>query len=412
MNLKRVLVLTWLLILPFSHAPGFIHPLLTPSGILSTIIIFFYAPVGVLSFCGTHFKKKYQVGTIFSIALFIYVLVTLVSLFVTKEIHTKFFNYVIAYLWMFLLLIAVSYVANDKNINADLIVRFITVGLVATAAFSTVEFVVHFFFVDIGSLLPRPDRFSYFYNHPIIGYRVRAFNYESANLAFYANMAFLSILSIKGHRGNVSSLLLLSWLLTLFFSWSSLSIILALPIVFMVLFSRVRWHYLLLVSSLLLGVVVEFGGKIFGGVEVIYFKALGYVGLTDVMESANIRSALLDVGLSAFNEHAIVGLGPAGFYFVSDSGLNNLYLMMAVQYGFIGFILLPVALFSCFVLALFNRYFICAYQVFVCAIFLWFVGDFWIPQIYLPIFILSFLLSRKNSVEVAVEENISNRSHV
>ncbi|MGP1832761.1 hypothetical protein ACTTBA_06750 [Shewanella frigidimarina] len=349
-------------------------------------------------------------GKIRAISLpFIFFIFYLILVFIStagaNELHDKFFNYGMAYVWLFLAFIVFSYKGLVNNISDFKIAKILCVILCLTSLFSLIEYSFHFIHIDIGSYFVRPDRISYFYNHPVVGYRVRAFNYESANLALLANVFFLSIvILLRNYQGWIFKLSFISWMIILFLAWSSAALLISAPIfLYVIKISVIDRKSILSILTLFFCIILYFllGYEIninMDGFYLIYEKIIGYLGYSDKMISANIRNNLFTLGWDSLSDNLFNGLGLAGFYFISDTGLNNIYLMMGVQFGFMGFLILPIFFVCLMLYFLFKNDFCSSYLIFMVMFFLWFVGDFWIPQIFLVFFVVFNSINRKNYV--------------
>jgi O-antigen ligase len=402
--LSNITILFWLITIPFSHAPGFKHSAFTLSGIMTTIVICIYSlPAIYYSIKISRGGLKIHAITFPLVFFIFYIILAIISVLSANELHEKFFNYGMAYIWFFLAFIVFSYKGLVNKISDLKIAKLLCVILFSTCLFSLVEYSFHFIHIDIGSYFVRPDRINYFYNHPVLGYRVRAFNYESANLALLANVFFLSIIVLlRKSQDWIFKLSFISWVIILFLAWSSAALLISVPIFLYALIVLIKSKtYLLSILILFLFVTLYLflGNEIhvnFDGLYIIYDKMVGYLGYSDKMVSANIRNDLFSVGWTALSENWSTGLGLAGFYFISDTGLNNIYLMMGVQFGFMGFLILPVFFFCLIFYFLFKNEWGSSYLIFMVMFFLWFVGDFWIPQIFLVFFVVFNSVKRKD----------------
>jgi len=404
---QNFLVISWLFLIPFSHAPGYIHSLITFPGLMVTLLILIYGlPAFSYSFVTNQYKLNLLLIPILTFIVFIF-LVFFSSFFSTK-LHDKFFNYGFAYIWFFLGIIVFCYLGANSKLSPKQILKPLVFVLFITALFSFFEFYFHFFSIDIGSFILRPDRPTYFFNHPIVGYRIRAFNYESANLAFMANVVFISILILSKQccdmRVRDFYIALISWMWIVFATWSSAALIMVFPLLCYVFYMKIN-KFLVLYLFLVLAIIIiylEITNNMpyldLSAFDLVYDKMHGYVFGSGKLESASVRNYLLTLGLSALNENIWFGSGLAGFYFYSETGLNNAYLMFGVQFGILGFVFFPFMFISLILYFFIARSLLIAYMNFMALFFLWFVGDFWLPQLFLVFFISFYSLHRKKHV--------------
>lgn len=394
------LAFIWIFCIQFSHAPGFSHPLFTFGCLVTTAIFLLYFIPSTATFTKELVDRRvFNLGTLSLTIFVLYIFVCITSIITNKDLHEKFLNYSLAYIWFFGSILTICFLGKivSQKANGATLSFYITLGLSVSAFFSLAEYIFHFLFIDIGSYIPRPDRASYFYNHPILGYRVRAFNYESANLAVFANLMVTAILAIDQYVSRVGKKLLicsiLAWLFLLFSTWSSVGLLLSIPIFIYIFFKKMSNVQRLILLLFLFGIFTLKPELMEKGIDIIYMKALGYIGVTRDMASANIRADLLNIGVDGLSDYIFTGAGPAGFYYISSTGLNNLYLMLGVQFGILGFLLLPALFYFSFLILCYKRLFLCSYMFVIVGVFLWFVGDFWIPQLLVPFFIGTYILT-------------------
>lgn len=385
----------WCFFIPFSHAPSYIHPLISFPALTTSLIIF-------LTFTMLKRKNKSKDYILIFVAIFfITLLLQLVSL---GNIHTKYFSFFIAYLWFFLAYTSLNYYSNNLNLNLNLAVKLLFVTVLVTFMYQIVELLSYINNWDIVNFLPRYDREKYRYSSTLFFYRTRAFSYESANLASYYNIVIpLLLLHFRGFSTRI--LIFSIWIFGILLTLSSLHISLMLVFFVIMLVSILLriistkkinfWLIPLFVVIFLISIYLinhnyENILKVF---ELITAKASSF--LTGVgSASGTIRNNLFILGLSNLSDKPILGYGFAGFYLFGETGLNNFYLHLLVQTGlFIGSLLIILLFILNYkIIKTKNIYLI--FPLSVSLITLFFIGDFWLPQLFLPIVFYNLYIKR------------------
>ena len=120
-------------------------------------------------------------------------------------------------------------------------------------------------------------------------------------------------------------------------------------------------------------------------IDVIFSKLFSYIEGSG-LESGEVRNQLLTNGINQIKSYPLFGEGLASFYKYQESGYNNVYIQTFQQLGILGggsfclFLLYPL-----FYRVKFYR------KIPLCLslISLWFIGDFWLPQIFFSYMVLN-----------------------
>jgi O-antigen ligase len=127
-----------------------------------------------------------------------------------------------------------------------------------------------------------------------------------------------------------------------------------------------------------------------GVLELITGKLSGFLGAEGVSQSGSFRRELLYRGLELIDNRPFFGEGLASFYNHMNTGFNNFYIQTTQQIGLVG-----LALFIMIMLAPLIKKADVNYNVYILVIIvlvtLFFSGDIWVPQIFLPYILLGRL---------------------
>jgi len=390
----------WCLFIPFSHAPSYAHPLISFPALTTSLIIFLTFFIMLKS------KNKSKEYILLYIVIFFTTL--LFQIIVLDNMHVKYFSFFIAYLWFFLAYASLNYYSNNFNFNFNLFIKLLFFTTLITIAYEIVEVISYINNWDIVNFLPRYDREEYRYSSPLFFYRARAFNYESANLASYYNIVMpLLLLHFKGFS---TKLLIFSiWIFGVLLTLSSLHISLML-VFFIILLSSILLKILItkkiyfwsmplfvIIFFVLVYLIVDNYENILKVFELIAIKANSFL-TGEGSASGSIRNNLFISGLSNLSNKPILGYGFAGFYLFGETGLNNFYLHLFVQTGLIIGSLLIFLLLTLNYKIIKTKNIYLIFSLSVSLITLFFVGDFWLPQLFLPIVFYNLYIKKKKTV--------------
>ncbi len=398
-TISRFVIFSWIFFIPFSHAPSYKHPLVTFPGILSIIII-------ILTFL--NLKNIYKIFTAGKYQVIYLILIACILSFywtfpVMNAWNEKYLNFYLAHIWLLLLLFSIYFNFSERDIDEDKAIKILYFTLCISVIYSIAESILPFFRIDIGTYLPRYDRQEYEAGLGFLLFRTRAFNYESGNLAMLFNTAFPIILSRFNNsimKYSVSGM----WALSVLFTYSAFHLTL-LFLFFSLLFlktffwkltyARIQKDHLVIIICmiLLLAVYYETFETI---VTDITYKISAFIhgDTQETSSSGMVRRYLYSIGYQAFQDSIIWGHGYAGFYNYIDSGFNNFYLQLFVQVGLFAIPFISVILFFGYRTLLTNNiYYLFSFIAGWAHLF--FIGDFWLPQLFVSVAFTELNLKRK-----------------
>jgi hypothetical protein len=389
MIIRNILYL-WLLALPFSHTPSFKHPLISFPGVAGTLIIG-YTIINIKGFREFTKNDRYTLGFLLGYFLFI----GFSDIFRFESLHSKYINHFLGLLWFFLLMFSVTFQFRVVALSKKIAYRLLFIGFIISVFYSFLETASSIFFIDIGSYLPRYDRNLYRFKFGFF-YRTRAFNYESANFAMYLNVVALLMLFYY-KRLKERFIIILLWVPALFLTYSAFQIAILCAVTPMI-FGRAlinltnmkknifKWFGITLLLSILLGAIIHEYSFFEKTYKHIKMKATSSI-------SSNTRDHLRSQGIKLVSQKPVMGHGFGGYYFYLQSGLNNFYLTLFADKGVmsLGFFIL---LFS-FCIRTISNY----RKSFILIIITWthmyYIGDYWIPQLILPFALSSLNVNSK-----------------
>jgi len=153
--------------------------------------------------------------------------------------HKNFFNHYAAYTWFLLYLFSVYFLFRETKLSDTMVYKLVAYILFFVFIYSLFESLFHIYGVDIGSYIPRYDREEYKFWTPFFFFRARGFNYESANLAMYFNVAF-PFLFVYSMSNLKKALLFLIWFLSLLLTFSSVHLFLFFIFIFILFISNIK----------------------------------------------------------------------------------------------------------------------------------------------------------------------------
>ena len=387
------LLVAFFLALPFSHAPSFIGPYFTiPFFVISAILANFLFNSFILRRGCIDFKEIFYICIILlSVSYFIWHAIVF-------RMGPKVNSYLIAYSWLPVSMFVICYYARRTDLGYSKIRNALLFGVFICLLYNFFE-IISAFKGGGDSIIPRYDREEYRFHSPF-GFRVRGFNYESANYALYINSVMYFL--VRGSSGFKFKLFMyVIWVLTLVMAFSSFHIVffvfvMAPAIIFSSL-KKVSFVYVAIASFLSLilipFLIYAFYDDIILALGIVSGKALSYflgVGL----ESGEMRNSLIHSALLLIIESPIFGSGLSSFYNYQDTGYNNFFLQVFQQLGILGLLFYIVLMsFPFFFLSKIN---LDSLVYFLLLLFsLWFTADFWLPQI---LFLQFLIVYRKGKV--------------
>ncbi len=364
----------------FSHAPTYIHPLVSIPGILSLLLIFSFFTLGRRAI-----KNSTQDIFFYFVISFIPISV-LFTLIVSRGWNEKYVPYMLAHLWFLILLYVIyatpkNFQLNIKSLNIALIV-----GVSLSCFYSFFEAFLPYLDIDLGALIPRYDRPDYKYWTPYAFFRTRAFNYESANFAMLINVYYSLIYYVNNKLIDkhiyLTVLFFLAWLLSLLFTFSAFQIFLFFLFAVFYLFTRNKktFFYILMIFIITAFLSGDSSYALFDNI---------LIRMTGETESSTVRAYLFDEGIKDFYSSPIFGHGYAGFLSTVGSGYNNFYLQLLTQVGVLA-ILFYIIVFLLFLRALKTKNIFLIFSFIYAWGHLFFIGDFWIGQVLIPILFIEY----------------------
>lgn len=368
---------SYIVAIPFSHAPSVIHPLITFPGLLSIFLILLFA-----------IQRKKKVEHLFVLSL------PLVAASLSIVLNINYFipssaNHLVAYFWFFTLGIALIGLLDKTKVNIKTAFKLLLITTLISSFYAFAESILHTIFIDIGSYIPRYDRQEYQFWTPFFFFRTRAFNFESANLALLFNTAYpLLYYYYKNHRLKILGIWSLSLLLTFSVFHFVVFAIFGVCLLFRKYYYLTRNYRFNLYSGLLLTTLLI--------VLIINYELLALIvdhintRLGGETISSRTRLERFFIGVEILKEHPITGVGMAGYYHFVDTGLHNFYLHVFVQMGVLGVLVLAyIGYFFYRVLLTDNFYILSSFLMGWSHLFI--IGDFWLPQLFLPIIFATLL---------------------
>lgn len=395
LRLYRYILIVFFICLPFSHAPSYKGPYFTlPFMCVLFLVLFCLYSLILNRKVILSFSERIFFALVSILVLYIFIL----SMIYPNE--KKVFSYAFIYSWFPVSIFFFCYVAKRVFLPLQTVKRVLFFGLAICFFYNLYEIYSLFTSNDFFNV-PRYDRIDYRFNSPF-GYRVRGFNYESANYAFYLNAVFLFLYTnIIKACSRLFALLL--WVFLLLLTFSSFHLVFfflfILPFVFLYELRKLGFGFAFtfaIAGSILTFVVmsrfsVQFASIFEVGVGKIvsYFSGVGY-------ESGEMRHSLLNNAFFLIGQSPFIGQGLSSFYRFQDTGFNNFFLQVIQQIGVLGgFLYISVLLYP---FLMFSRYsvknFLFFILVFLC---LWFTADFWLPQI---LFVYLIVVVRFNDVRL------------
>jgi hypothetical protein len=378
------IVYIWIFSIQFSHAPSYIHPLISLPGILSLVLIFsfyFYSPKVV---------SRYLRDKFFYLLIFTIPVSTLFTISVAGDWNDKYLNYLLAHIWFLLLLYVIYAIPKNFTLSIKALNYALILGVSFSCIFSYFEAFAPFFNMDVAAILPRYDRQDYRFFTPFVFFRTRAFNYESANLAMLINVYFVLIYYINRLRidGAIASRMMFFtiWFVSLLFTFSAFQLLLFFLFICIYVFTSKSKRIVLVLLATIFGLafMTDYFAEI---VTYIQQKAYGD------SESSEVRLQLLIQGLHAIESSPIFGYGYGGFYNFQATGYNNFYLQLFIQLGIAA--ILYYAIFTVLLVrAMLTKNLLLIFSFIFAWGHLFVIGDFWLGQIILPILFVEYHLRK------------------
>ena len=396
-NYKQKLIYLWLFSIPFSHAPSFYHPLITLHGTLSLFII-------IITFTNISYLNKIIQNNDFFI-IFIILLFIIISPFWSIPsygvINSKFFNHYFAYVWFLLYLFSIYFLTKNVKLSVHTSLLSILLGMIISYLFGYVELFENFFSVNILSdYIPRYDMSEFISKSAYGFYRIRAFNYEPANYALLSNSVYpILFYLIRSYLFKLA--ILFMWVTTLFLTFSVSHLILGILIFSIIILLKLSIKNLIYTIFICILFLFFYNQNIINFFEVIYdrislFISFDFSSSDPSGTSSQVRLSRLQLGLKLFALAPIFGHGFAGNLNFSDTGLNNFYLQTFVNNGILAILVLFIILYyAYFIIKNTNIYFSMSFVV--CFIHLFFIGDFWLPQLFFSIAFTNIFLQNQNN---------------
>tara|TARA_R110001583_G_scaffold192734_1_gene359649 strand:+ start:1768 stop:2745 length:978 start_codon:yes stop_codon:yes gene_type:complete len=307
--------------------------------------------------------------------------------------------YLFAYLWFPIFIFSLSYLSSNITLDYRIILSILTIGFSISLVYNFLEIIDLISNSNIFSL-PRYDREVYKFYSPI-GFRVRGFNYESGNYGFYINVCFIFIYSnIRSFKLRLIVIIMAAVALLLSFSSFHLVVFLLFIIPYLYFYEKKKlklsfFYFILAFVFMTIIYVTNNFNIVLDGFDLILSKFNSYVTGSG-SESGEVRNLLLMNAINQIDLYPIFGEGLSSFYYYQESGYNNIYLQVFQQLGFFGgVIFFSVVIYPCIIYILNNRKL--DYKVvifFVSMLSMWFIGDFWVPQL----FIFYLIIANKKTV--------------
>lgn len=273
------LIICWIYSIQFSHAPTYLHPLISIPGILSIFII--------LIFILNEFTKIYK-NPFFILTLLIVPITCIFTLPNLNSFNDKFIPYALAHFWFILFSCVIYFTPHFYKLDEKRILHALCIGIGISVLYSFFETISPLLSFDI-NILPRYDRQNYKVWTPFLFFRTRAFNYESANFSILINVYFSLIFYFfnRFKYTNKFSMFftIFIWAISLLFTYGSLQIIFFVTFSFIWLFRK---------FSLL--------KAIFAFVFVLIIITIAPEILGDILNKANGESESSEIRYFLFNE--------------------------------------------------------------------------------------------------------------